>query len=170
MKNKKIKKIILLLTIILNLTILPTTLAQTNNKVEQPKIIPQTNNNKQLLIPHNQEQGHTSLIEETFPVITTTLIVLTGSLSFLFIIIAGIQILTAYGDDEKLGTAKKTITYAIIGLLISILAYAIVSMLSSVKIGTQEQNTTQQNQPQLAPGTGDGGGDKGDYEPTGPYA
>lgn len=56
-------------------------------------------------------------------------------MAVLFIIIGGIQILTAYGSDEKISSAKKTITYAIVGLLIAILSYAIVTIISSIQIG-----------------------------------
>jgi len=63
-------------------------------------------------------------------------------MAFLFIIIGGIQILTAYGNDEKITNAKKTIQYAIVGLLIALLSYAIVSIIGGLNIG-QNPNQTQ---------------------------
>ena len=68
------------------------------------------------------------------PNITKTIIAAAGACAVLFIIIGGIQMLTAYGSDEKIGKAKKTITWAIIGLLIAILSYAIVSIISAIKL------------------------------------
>ncbi|MFC1750864.1 hypothetical protein ACFL2V_18890, partial [Pseudomonadota bacterium] len=68
------------------------------------------------------------------PTITQTVIAAAGGLAILFIIIGGVQLLTAYGSDEKVTNAKKTITFAIVGLLIAILSYAIVSIISAVNL------------------------------------
>lgn len=67
------------------------------------------------------------------PTATRMIIFGAGGIATLFIIIAGIEMLTAYGNDEKLGHAKKTIMYALAGLLICILAYAIVTIISSIQ-------------------------------------
>ena len=48
-----------------------------------------------------------------------------GILSFIFIIIGGIKIITASGDEKKLASAQATITYAIIGLVVTALAFVI---------------------------------------------
>lgn len=45
------------------------------------------------------------------------------------IIVGGIIFLTAFGDEEKIGTAKKVVQWAIIGLILAMLAYAIVNIL-----------------------------------------
>jgi glucose uptake protein GlcU len=70
------------------------------------------------------------------PTITKTIIEAAGVTAILFIIIGGIEILTAYGNDEKIGKGKKTVTFAIVGLLISILSYAIVSIISGINLNT----------------------------------
>ena len=49
-----------------------------------------------------------------------------GVLSIIFIIIAGIKILTSSGDEKKLASATGTLTYAIIGLAVTILAFVII--------------------------------------------
>jgi hypothetical protein len=84
--------------------------------------------------------GKTTSQEQYFggvflPTITKTVISLSGSLAILFIIYGGIMILTAYGNDEKVKKGRTTVQYAIVGLLISILAYAIVTIVSSINIG-----------------------------------
>lgn len=48
-----------------------------------------------------------------------------GILSFIFIIIGGIKIITAGGDEKKMASAQATITYAIIGLVVTALAFVI---------------------------------------------
>ncbi|OGE10479.1 hypothetical protein A3A60_02960 [Candidatus Curtissbacteria bacterium RIFCSPLOWO2_01_FULL_42_26] len=58
-------------------------------------------------------------------------LILTGvafATSIIFIIIAGIKIVTASGDEKKLASATGTLTYAIIGLVVTILAFVIVRL------------------------------------------
>jgi len=50
------------------------------------------------------------------------------AISIIFIIIAGIKIVTASGDEKKLAAATGTLTYAIIGLVVTILAFVIVQV------------------------------------------
>lgn len=50
------------------------------------------------------------------------------AISIIFIIIAGIKIVTASGDEKKLASATGTLTYAIIGLVVTILAFVIVRL------------------------------------------
>ncbi len=52
--------------------------------------------------------------------------------SVIFIIVAGIQMRMSFGNDEAIGTAKKTLIYAIFGLVISILSVAIVQIVSKL--------------------------------------
>jgi len=48
-----------------------------------------------------------------------------GSLSIIFIIMAGIKFVTAGGDPKKMASATSTLTYAIIGLVVTTLAFVI---------------------------------------------
>ncbi len=50
----------------------------------------------------------------------------------LVIIYGGVQYLTAGGNEDNVGAAKKTISYGIIGIVISGLAYAMVIVVSTV--------------------------------------
>jgi Type IV secretion system pilin len=50
---------------------------------------------------------------------------LTGVIFLALIVFAGYKILTAGGDSDKVETAKETITRAVIGLTIVLLAYGI---------------------------------------------
>ena len=49
-----------------------------------------------------------------------------AALSIIFIIIAGIKFLTSSGDEKKIASASGTLTYAIIGLAVTILAFVII--------------------------------------------
>src|SRR3989338_3436211 len=56
------------------------------------------------------------------------LLVLTSvsaSLAVIFIVVAGIEFVTSGGDPKKLGSASSTLTYAIIGLAVTILAFVV---------------------------------------------
>ncbi len=58
--------------------------------------------------------------------IIKTLMGVVGVVAVLMIVWGGVMYMTSAGSDEKIGTAKKIITGAIIGLVISILAYVII--------------------------------------------
>lgn len=51
-----------------------------------------------------------------------------GALSVIMLIWGGIRYTTSAGDSNKVQAAKNTVLYAIVGLVIAILAYAIVNM------------------------------------------
>lgn len=60
--------------------------------------------------------------------VSDIILILTGAaaiLSFIFIIIAGIKFVTSSGDQKKLASAQATLTYAIIGLIVTIIAFMI---------------------------------------------
>lgn len=80
------------------------------------------------------EQGGKALQESVLPTFTNIVISTTGGLALLFVIIGGIQMLTAFGNEDKVGQGKKTLTWALVGLVISILSYAIVQIIVSIKI------------------------------------
>lgn len=65
-------------------------------------------------------------------VATTVVTILTGisgSIAIVLIIIAGIKFVTSGGDPKKLAGAQATITYAIIGIAITVLAFVILKAL-----------------------------------------
>lgn len=57
---------------------------------------------------------------------------LIAAISFLMIVIGGFRYVISIGDPQKITTARKTITYSVIGLVISLSALAIVSFVISV--------------------------------------
>lgn len=61
---------------------------------------------------------------------TETLIGLAGSLSVVFVMIGGYKYVIL--GDEKKDEAKKTITYALIGLAVSLLAWVIVDLVLQI--------------------------------------
>ncbi|QQR55390.1 hypothetical protein IPG41_02440 [Candidatus Peregrinibacteria bacterium] len=61
--------------------------------------------------------------------------------AFMGILIAAIQMLTAYGDETKIGRGKTNLRYSILGLIIVMLSYALVSIVVSVAL-PQESETS----------------------------
>jgi hypothetical protein len=59
--------------------------------------------------------------------IVNTLLFIVGGLSVITIIVGGIFYTTSNGDSGRVTMAKNTITYAIVGLVVSFLAFAIVN-------------------------------------------
>ena len=62
-----------------------------------------------------------------FKTITNTVLYIVGVLAVIMLIIGGIRYVVSGGDSKKVTDAKNTILYAIIGLIICFLAYAIVN-------------------------------------------
>jgi|GEM_PF-3578109 len=52
-------------------------------------------------------------------------------LALLFIVYAGVIFVTAGGDPGEIERAKKAVTYAVIGLVVAIVAYGAVSLIKS---------------------------------------
>lgn len=72
------------------------------------------------------DQNKTSL-EDQIKQITNVLLFLLGAIAVIMIIIGGIRYATSNGDSSSIKSAKDTILYAVIGLIVAILAYAIVN-------------------------------------------
>ena len=58
--------------------------------------------------------------------ISNTVLLLVGVVAVLFLIIGGFQYISSAGNPENVGKAKQTILYAIIGIVVTLLAYVIV--------------------------------------------
>ena len=54
-----------------------------------------------------------------------------GLIAVGFLIYSGILMVTAGGNEEQIGKARKIITYAVIGIVIVLLSYTIVTFISS---------------------------------------
>ena len=63
------------------------------------------------------------------------LLPIAGLVAVLFIIIGGFQYITSRGNEEQAETGKKTLTNAIIGLVIVICAYVIVVVVINALAG-----------------------------------
>lgn len=62
-----------------------------------------------------------------FTRITNTVLMVVGLISVIMLVYGGLRYITSGGDSKKVTDAKNTILYAIIGLIICVLSYAIVT-------------------------------------------
>ena len=62
-----------------------------------------------------------------FKTITNVLLFLIGAISVIMLIIGGIRYVVSAGDSSAVTGAKNTILYAIVGIVVAILAYALVN-------------------------------------------
>ena len=69
----------------------------------------------------------TDKAENMAQVITSTLLFLLGIIAVIMIIVSGIKYTTSNGDASKIKSAKDTLTYSVVGLVVAMLAWAIVT-------------------------------------------
>ena len=86
--------------------------------------------------PKYKDGTHTSIectgtagfsLETAIGNIINTLLFITGMVAVIMIVIGGLRYVTSNGDSNQASQAKNTILYAVIGLVVAIMAYAIVN-------------------------------------------
>ena len=77
-----------------------------------------------------------------FTQITNTVLYAVGIISVIMLIYGGLRYVLSGGDSKKVTDAKNTILYAIIGLIISILAFAIVNFVINAVTGESDSAAT----------------------------
>lgn len=75
-----------------------------------------------------------------FSRITNTVLLIVGLISVIMLVYGGLRYILSGGDSKKVTDAKNTVLYAIIGLIISLLAYAIVNFVLNSVIGVGTTN------------------------------
>lgn len=76
--------------------------------------------------------------------ILNAIIGVAGLISVVYIVVGGIQYMTSSGDSNKTEKAKKTILYALIGLIVCALSFAIVNFtISRILYNNSSSNDTQ---------------------------
>ena len=70
-----------------------------------------------------------------FSRITNTILLIVGLISVIMLVYGGLRYILSGGDSKKVTDAKNTVLYAIIGLIISLLAFAIVNFVLNSVIG-----------------------------------
>ena len=75
--------------------------------------------------------ANSSNLTSVFQLVTNILLFLIGAISVIMIVVGGLKYTTSNGNAEMIKSAKNTIMYAIVGVIVAILAYAIVNFVIS---------------------------------------
>ena len=75
-----------------------------------------------------------------FKQVTNTILYVVGIIAVIMLIIGGIRYVISGGDSKKVTDAKNTVLYAIIGLIIAFLAFAIVNFVITALPSGGEKN------------------------------
>jgi hypothetical protein len=62
-----------------------------------------------------------------FSTVTSVLLFVIGAVSVIMIIIGGLRYVVSGGDSSNVSAAKNTILYAIVGLIVALLSYAVIN-------------------------------------------
>lgn len=76
--------------------------------------------------PDNLFNGDDSMFKK----VTNVLLFLVGAISVIMLIVGGIRYVVSGGDQGAVTSAKNTILYAIVGIVVAILAYAVVNFVT----------------------------------------
>lgn len=67
-----------------------------------------------------------------FSNIINTIFLLAGMVAVFFITISGIKLVTSGGDPVKVSEAKRTLTFAVIGLVVVLVSFGILRVIATV--------------------------------------
>lgn len=76
-----------------------------------------------------------------FRQVTNVILYIVGIIAVIMLIIGGIRYVVSGGDAKKVTDAKNTVLYAIIGLVICFLAFAIVNFVISALPNSEEETS-----------------------------
>lgn len=77
----------------------------------------------------SNKTGGADDLSKNIKIVVNVMLFLLGAIAVIMIIIGGIRYATSGGDASSTKAAKDTILYAVIGLVVAILAYAIVNFI-----------------------------------------
>lgn len=67
----------------------------------------------------------------TIKIVVNILLFIIGAIAVIMIIIAGFRMVTANGDSGTISQARNTVLYAVIGIIVAFMAFAIVNFVAS---------------------------------------
>lgn len=73
-----------------------------------------------------------------FKTVTNVLLFIIGAIAVIMLVIGGIRYTTSNGQSEQVTAAKNTILYAVVGIIVAILAYAVVNFVIDSFAGTTQ--------------------------------
>jgi len=115
-----------------------------------------------------EEAGRAGLANALLQIVSGALIYLAGPIAVFMLALGGLRYVVSRGDQTQMEEAKKTITWSIIGLVVIILSWAIVTnimwlALQGGQYGSDQPTQTEQTGQQSG-GTSESTGDTSDGE------
>lgn len=84
-----------------------------------------------ICVPTKQTTGLDNRSVENVVINVTQVVTgIIGVLAILMIVVSGVMYITSGGDQNRVDTAKRMLTYSIVGLVVALLAFTIVSTIS----------------------------------------
>jgi hypothetical protein len=71
-------------------------------------------------------------LSQLLPMIIELLLGIAGGVAVIFVIIGGYQYITSGGNEESAEKGRKTLTNAVIGIVIIVLSYAIITVIANL--------------------------------------
>lgn len=141
----------ILLTLLTIANVQMATVAYANNGTPEPDtgefmrtIIPKPSN---LPGPSVGQQKNETvkniLVEKVLPRFAVGTISLAGGLAVVFVLIGSVRMITAYGEEESIDKAKKQVTYGLVGFVIALLSYVIVSIIINIDFASDTTSRLQ---------------------------
>jgi hypothetical protein len=124
MTIEKFKRFILLLALVLGVVAVPTAPVGAINVFDGKACTDATQDSKVC-------KGKNETISPLVSSIVNVLLFAIGIISVIMIIVGGLRYVTSNGDASQVTAAKNTILYAVIGLVVALLAFAIVNFVVS---------------------------------------
>ncbi|HKZ34531.1 MAG TPA: pilin [Patescibacteria group bacterium] len=69
-------------------------------------------------------------LANTVSVLVTLFLTIVSILAFIYLVLGGIRYITAGGDPKQIKAAKDQLTYAVIGLVVAIMSFAVINVFS----------------------------------------
>ena len=117
---KKLQTIIISITAMLGLAVLPVIAVSAADCSDPVSCIQQGTDDV------STKKGSSDDLTKGITTVVNVLLFVLGAVAVIMIIIGGIRYSTSGGDSSQIQSAKNTILYAVVGLIVAILAYAIV--------------------------------------------
>jgi hypothetical protein len=103
--------------------------------VDQPLVNAQTSKITEGIQATGNDENVNTDLPGLITIVVNTLLIIVGAVAVIMLIWGGFKYITSAGDASAVSSAKNTILYAVIGIIVAVLAYAIVNWVISTVTG-----------------------------------